>query len=40
MEVELYSAEDEVVPPEGIRVIREVSGEEEFTNPYIVRIRK
>ena len=40
MEVELYSAEDKVVPPEGIRIIREVSGEEEFTNPYIARIRK
>ena len=40
MEIELYSAEDEVLFPEGIEVIREVSGEEEYTNPYIARIRK
>ena len=40
MDVELYSANDEVVFPEGIRVIREVTGEKEFTNPYIARIRK
>ena len=40
MEVELYSADDEVLFPEGIEVIREVTGEEEFTNPYIARIRK
>jgi len=39
MEVELYSAGDEVPFPEGIEVIREVTGEEEFTNPYIARIR-
>ena len=38
MEVDLYSAEDEVPFPEGLQVIREVSGEEEFTNPYIARI--
>ena len=37
MEIELYSADDSVRFPEGIRVIREVSGEEEFTNPYIAR---
>ena len=37
MEIELYSVEDDVVFPEGIRIIREVSGEEEFTNPYIAR---
>ena len=40
MEIELYDAGDEVCFPEGIRVIREVSGEEEFTNPYIARVRK
>ena len=40
MEIELYSTEDQVQIPEGIRVIREVSGEVEFTNPYIARIRK
>ena len=37
LEVELYSAGDEVIFPEGIRVIREVTGEKEFTNPYIAR---
>ena len=37
MEIELYSTDDNVRFPEGIRVIREVSGEEEFTNPYIAR---
>ena len=37
MEIELYSADDSVRFPEGIRVIREVSGEEEFTNPAIAR---
>ena len=40
MEIELCNAGDEVVFPEGIRVIREVSGEEEFTNPSIARVRK
>ena len=40
MEIELYNAGDEVVFPEGIEVIREVSGEEKYTNPYIARIRK
>ncbi len=38
MEIELYGREDEVVFPEGISVIREVTGEEEFTNPSIARI--
>ena len=37
LEVELYSAGDEVIFPEGIRVIQEVTGEKEFTNPYIAR---
>lgn len=37
LEVELYSAGDEVRFPEGIQVIREVTGEKEFTNPYIAR---
>ena len=40
LEVELYSAGDEVRFPEGIEVIREVTGEKEFTNPCIARIRK
>ncbi len=40
METELYSAGDEVIFPEGIEVIREVSGEEEYSNPWIARIRK
>ena len=40
MEVELYGVGDKVLFPEGIEVIREVTGEEEFTNPYIARIRK
>ena len=35
MDVELYGGEETVVFPEGIRVIREVTGEKEFTNPYI-----
>ena len=38
MEIELYSIDDKVVFPEGIRVIREVTGEKEFTNPWIARI--
>ena len=37
MEIELYGTEDEVPFPEGIQVIREVSGEVEFSNPYIAR---
>ena len=40
MDVELYRTDDEVPFPEGIDVIREVTGEEEYTNPYIARIRK
>ena len=40
LEVELYSAGDEVCFPEGIRVIREVTGEKEFTNPYIAGNRQ
>ena len=40
MEIELYGADDEVVFPEGIEVIREVSGEEQFTNPAIARVRE
>ena len=39
MEIELYGGEKDVAFPEGIRVIREVTGEEEYTNPYIARIR-
>ena len=40
MEIELYGEEDAVQIPEGIDVIREVTTEKEFTNPYIARIRK
>jgi CYTH domain-containing protein len=40
MEIELYSEDQEVKMPEGIQVIREVTGEDEFTNPYIARIKK
>ena len=39
MEIELYGGEKEVAVPEGIHVIREVTGEPEFTNPAIARIR-
>ena len=39
MEVELYEEDQEVRVPEGIRVIREVTGEKEYTNPYIAKIR-
>ena len=39
MEIELYSGEEEVRFPEGIRVIREVTGEKEYTNPSIARVR-
>jgi len=35
MEIELYGGEETVVFPDGIKVIREVTGEKEFTNPYI-----
>ena len=37
MEIELYGGEDTVAFPAGIRVIREVTGEEEFSNPYIAK---
>ena len=40
MEIELYGGEKDVVFPEGIQVIREVTGEREYTNPYIARIRR
>ena len=39
MEIELYGGEEKVDIPEGITVIREVTGEEEYTNPAIARIR-
>lgn len=39
MEIELYDGEENVTIPEGIRVIREVTGEIEFTNPYLAKIR-
>lgn len=35
MDIELYGGEETVVFPDGIKVIREVTGEKEFTNPYI-----
>jgi CYTH domain-containing protein len=38
MEIELYGGEEKVKYPEGIEVIREVTGEEAFTNPAIARI--
>ncbi len=40
MEIELYSGEEEVTFPEGISVIREVTGEEAYTNPAIARLKK
>ena len=39
MDIELYGGEETVAFPEGIRVIREVTGEKEYTNPYIAKIR-
>ena len=39
MEIELYGGEEKILFPEGIDVIREVTGEEAFTNPAIARIR-
>ncbi len=39
MEIELYSPDQEPVFPENIQVIREVTGEIEFTNPYIARMK-
>lgn len=38
MEIELYSGNEEVRFPEGIHVIREVTGDPEYTNPHIARI--
>ena len=40
MEIELYDSNEQVTFPEGIEVIREVTGEEAFTNPAIARIKK
>ena len=40
MEIELYGREEKVIFPEGIEVIREVTGEEAFTNPAIARINR
>ena len=40
MDIELYDREETVHFPEGIHVIREVTGEKEFTNPYIARLSK
>jgi CYTH domain-containing protein/thymidylate kinase len=40
MEIELYGGEEKVIFPEGIEVIREVTGEEAFTNPAIARINR
>ena len=39
MEIELYGGEAKVEVPEGIKVIREVTWEKEYTNPYIARIK-
>ena len=39
MEIELYKEDQEVKIPEGIEVIREVTGEVEYTNPYIAKIK-
>ena len=38
MEIELYGGEEKILFPEGIEIIREVTGEEAFTNPAIARI--
>jgi len=40
MEIELYSTDQEIRMPEGIQVIREVTGEVEYTNPYIAKVIK
>ncbi len=40
MEIELYSEDQQVVFPEGIRIIKEVTADPEYTNPYIARIKK
>ena len=39
MEIELYDKEEKVTIPSGIRVIREVTGEVEYTNPYLAKLR-
>ena len=39
MDIELYQGQEQITFPEGIQVIREVTGEKEFTNPEIARIR-
>ena len=39
MEIELHSEDQAIVFPEGIEVIREVTGEEAFTNHALARIR-
>ena len=38
MEIELHSEEQKIVLPEGIRVIREVTGEEEYSNHSLARL--
>ena len=38
MEIELYSGDEEVRFPEGIKVIREVTADVEYTNPHLARI--
>ena len=40
MEIELYGGEQKILFPEGIEIIREVTGEEAFTNPAIARISR
>ena len=40
METDTYDSDQQVAAPERIEVIREVTGEKEFTNPWIARIRK
>ena len=39
MDIELYEGQEEITFPAGIQVIREVTGEKEFTNPEIARVR-
>ena len=39
MEIELHSEDQEIVFPEGIDVIREVTGEEEYSNHALARIK-
>ena len=38
MEIELHSEDQEIVLPEGIHVIREVTGEEAYSNHSIAKI--